>query len=313
MEVQKIVQAHSARPSLIDVQAFAEVSHYDRMKEILTIGGPPCYDFYNLSDDSRPLSEPSTPATGRVLPLLTFHTLDARPSVIAFPPDVFARGMRQLHETGYRTLSLVDAAERVRQRASFPTQSFVVTFDDGYQTMYQSAFPTLQRYGMTATVFLTVGSKGRGRGRGRLPSLESRSMLSWDEVREMHRAGITFGAHTCTHPDLTQLSSDQARTEVADSKNIIEDALGSQIACFAYPYGRHDARVRELVRAHFICACSDKLGLIRPHSDPYALERVDAYYLRTARLFDVMLTPLFPWYVRIRSVPRRIRRAFRFR
>jgi peptidoglycan/xylan/chitin deacetylase (PgdA/CDA1 family) len=266
-----------------------------------------------LSDDSGPLPEPSTVATDRSLPLLTFHTLAAQPSVIAFPPDVFDRGMRRLHEKGYRTLSLLDAANRVRQRASFPARSFVVTFDDGYQTMYQAAFPTLLRHGMTATVFLTVGNKGRGRLTGRLPSLESRSMLSWDEVREMHRAGITFGAHTCTHPDLTQLSSHQARMEVADSKDMIEDALGTRIACFAYPYGRYDARVRDLIRAHFLCACSDKLGLITSHSDPYALERVDAYYLRTARLFDVMGTSFFPSYVRIRSVPRRIRRAFRFR
>ena len=134
-------------------------------------------------------------------------------------------------------------------------------------------------------------------------------MLSWDEIREMQRHGIAFGAHSLTHPDLTRLPSDRVEAEICDSRTIIEDALGAAAACFAYPYGRYDYRSREIVRQHFACACSDKLGLTTRGSDLYALERVDAYYLRTDRLFNVMLTRLFPWYIVARSIPRRIRRA----
>ena len=272
------------------------------------------YDPRALPDDSAPVSGvPAVSATRRSLPVLTFHTVHDQPSVIAFPPDVFARGLRRLHERGYRALSLLDAADCLRRRASFPVRSFVMTFDDGYQTVYENAFPVLQRYGMSATVFLTVGSTQRGRTTGRLPSFESRSMLSWDEIREMQRAGVSFGAHTCTHRDLTRLPDHEVRAEIVDSKNMIEDALGGAVSTFAYPYGRYDARVADLVRPHFLCACSDTLGLITRRSDVYALERVDAYYLRTDRLFDVMVTPLFPWYVRMRSVPRRLRRAYRLR
>jgi peptidoglycan/xylan/chitin deacetylase (PgdA/CDA1 family) len=154
-------------------------------------------------------------------------------------------------------------------------------------------------------------------------------MLAWREMREMQHSGINFGAHTLTHPDLTRLPFDRVQAEVCDSKAIIEDALGAPVACFAYPYGRYDHRSREIAWQHFACACSDKLGLVAAGSDPYALERVDAYYLRTDRLFDpyalervdayylrtdrlfdVILTGLFPWYIRARSIPRRIRRAF---
>ena len=138
-------------------------------------------------------------------------------------------------------------------------------------------------------------------------------MLSWCQIREMHRRGIAFGAHTLTHPDMTRLPFDRMEAEVCDSKAIIEDTLGAPIACFAYPYGRHDERSRDVVRRHFACACSDRLGLITASSDSYAMERVDAYYLRTERLFAVMLTRWFPWYIRARSIPRRIRRAVQMR
>ena len=247
------------------------------------------------------------------LPILTFHALDDRPSVISFSPQVFRRGMARLYESGYQTLSLLEAVDYLHRAAPFPGRSFVITFDDGYQTVYDEAFPVLQRYGMSATVFLTVGEKETVKPAGRLPSLEGRSMLAWHEIQEMQRWGIDFGVHTLTHPDLTRLSFDQLETEVCDSKSIIEDALSVKAVSFAYPYGYYDRRSREIVRQHFACACSVKLGLITARSDLYTLERVDAYYLRTDRLFDVMLTRLFPWYIRVRSIPRRIRRVVQFR
>jgi len=249
------------------------------------------------------------------LPVLTFHALDSVdpagrwPSVISFSPRAFQRGMARLHEGGYRALGLPEVVACLRRGAPFPDRSFAVTFDDGYQTVYTEAIPVLQRYGLSATVFLTVGEKGPVNPSDRLPSLQGRTMLTWHEIGEMQQWGITFGAHTLTHPDLTRLSVDRVEAEVCDSKAIIEDALGAPVPCFAYPYGRYDKRSREIVRQHFACACSDRLGLITAGSDPYALERVDAYYLRTDRLFDVMLTGLFPWYIRGRSIPRRIWRA----
>ena len=138
-------------------------------------------------------------------------------------------------------------------------------------------------------------------------------MLSWPEIREMQRWGVTFGAHTLTHPDLTRASVDRIEAEVCTSKAILEDALGAPVTCFAYPFGRYDARSRTMVRQHFACACSDQLGLLTAGSDPYTLERLDAYYLRTDRLFALMGTRLFPWYVWARNIPRQLRRTLRQR
>jgi peptidoglycan/xylan/chitin deacetylase (PgdA/CDA1 family) len=242
-------------------------------------------------------------------PILTFHALDDRSSVISFPPRLFERGMRSLHDSGYRTLNLAELIEYLQRGVPFPQRSFALTFDDGYQSVYDHAFPILQRYGFSATVFLTVGDNGKRAESERLPFMCERSMLSWREIKEMHGCGITFGAHTLTHPDLTSLPSARVKIEVYDSKAIIEDALGIQVTCFAYPYGRYGNRTREIVRQHFACACSDKLDLVNGSSDLFALERVDAYYLRTERSFNVMSTRFFPWYIRARSLPRQIRRS----
>ena len=129
----------------------------------------------------------------------------------------------------------------------------------------------------------------------------------------MQQSGIDFGAHTLTHPDLTHLPLDRVKAEVCDGKAIIEDALSAPVPSFAYPYGRYNDQVRDMVREHFSCACSDELGLVRQGSDLYALQRVDAFYLRSDCLFSIMPTRYFPWYIRVCSVPRRVRRAFQGR
>lgn len=242
------------------------------------------------------------------LPVLTFHTLDDFSSVTSFPPKLFRFGLTLLHENGYRTISLLEVADCLRMKKSFPEKSFVMTFDDGYETVYQVAFPILQKYDMSATVFLTVGGEGTKKPEERLPPLEGRSMLNWHEIEEMNQWGIEFGAHTLTHPDLTQLSRDQMEKEICDSKKIIEKRLGKTVFCFAYPYGRYNEHVRKLVQQHFTCASSDRLGFVTPHSTPYTLERVDAYYLQSNPLFRLMLTRWFSGYIWACSIPRWIRR-----
>lgn len=248
---------------------------------------------------------------GLSLPILTFHALDDRVSVISCAPQVFREGMALLHSHGYRTVRLEEAVIALRHGRPFPARSFVVTFDDGYQSVYEAAFPVLQRYGMSATVFLAVGATPVPRSDGRLPSLEGRPMLSWPEIREMHQGGVAFGAHTLTHPDLTQLPAEAIRAEMAASKDCIENGLGTPVTSFAYPFGRYDARSHRMAQQYFNCACADTLGLLSARSDPYALERVDAYYVRTRRLFALTISDLFPWYVRARNVPRQFRRSIR--
>jgi peptidoglycan/xylan/chitin deacetylase (PgdA/CDA1 family) len=240
------------------------------------------------------------------LPILTFHALDDEPAVCALHPRVFRHGVERLREHGVRTLPLDALADGVRRGVDPPSAAVVLTFDDGYRSVYEQAFPILQDAGMTATVFLTVGP--RTAARDRLPPLEGRPMLDWTEIREMHRAGFAFGAHTLTHRDLSRLPTPEVESEMRVSKEIVEDRLGTGVACFAYPYGRHDARSRTLARALFACACSDALGLVSRWSDPWALERVDTYYLRTDRRFDVVLSRWLPYYLRALDVPRRLRR-----
>ena len=133
-------------------------------------------------------------------------------------------------------------------------------------------------------------------------------MLSWGEIRIMNDAGIDFGAHTMTHPDLTRISPEDVAREIVTSRDIIEHALGAPVTTFAYPYGRYDAGSLEIAAREFTCACSDELGLFTASSDLHAIPRVDAFYLRSERLFGLIGSPKLPLYILLRGIPRTIRR-----
>ncbi len=242
------------------------------------------------------------------LPILTFHAVDDTAAVISFSPKLFRRGLERLSQEGYRTITLMEATECIMRKEPFPDRSFVITFDDGYESVYSKALPVLRDLDFSATVFLTTGMNPTTRSDERLPSLERRLMLSWREIQEMQKYAIEFGAHTLTHPDLTKLSRQQIEFEISDSKKRIEDATGTQVSSFAYPFGRFDERSREIAQQYFACACSDRLGIAKAQSDRFALERVDAYYLRSEKVFDLLPTKFFSGYILSRSLPRRLRR-----
>lgn len=244
-------------------------------------------------------------------PILTFHALDFEPAVYSLAPHIFRHGMRRLHEQGYQTLDLEDVVTHLRDRRPFPPKTVAITFDDGYWSFYAEAFPVLQQYEMTATVFIATGDPRKGASEDRMPTLEGREMLGWSQIAEMARRGIRFGAHSMTHPDLRRLSTPHVSREILGSKEALEDRLGQPVTSFAYPFGLFDARSRAIVQEHFSVGVSDVLGFVEPASDPWTLERLDAYYLRTEPKFDAFFRPWFPAYIRARNLPRRLRRWVR--
>jgi peptidoglycan/xylan/chitin deacetylase (PgdA/CDA1 family) len=107
-------------------------------------------------------------------------------------------------------------------------------------------------------------------------------MMSWQEVREMHDQGMSFGAHTVTHPNLPNTSLDEAEREIRESKEIIEAHLQAPVLDFSYPNGRGSShltdQIKDIVRhAGFHSAVTSVAGGVELGQDPFALKRVGVY------------------------------------
>jgi peptidoglycan/xylan/chitin deacetylase (PgdA/CDA1 family) len=110
------------------------------------------------------------------------------------------------------------------------------------------------------------------------PDGSGRAMVR-DEVQALVRDGlITIGAHTMTHPILTELAPADCNREIAGSKEICEDLIGATTAGFAYPYGAINDCVRSAVTAAgFAFGVCSLRGPAGPGSDPMALPRIQIF------------------------------------
>jgi peptidoglycan/xylan/chitin deacetylase (PgdA/CDA1 family) len=108
---------------------------------------------------------------------------------------------------------------------------------------------------------------------------DRRIMMNWDEIREMHSAGMTIGAHTHSHYNLPSLDTSDVAHEVVASRRDIEEALQAPVEHFAYPNGRTDrhcdARVAKLVAvAGFESAVTSLSGPVSHRHSRYCIPRL---------------------------------------
>jgi peptidoglycan/xylan/chitin deacetylase (PgdA/CDA1 family) len=104
-------------------------------------------------------------------------------------------------------------------------------------------------------------------------------MLTWDEVREMQRLGMSMGAHTLTHPNLPSAGLIDATAEIVGAKRRLEQELGTEVTQFSYPNGGAETYYNEDLRravreAGYLGSATSRNGFAGPGSDPYALKRI---------------------------------------
>lgn len=214
-------------------------------------------------------------------PILLYHAVG--PAAEAAGPYVmpvtrFEAHMRWIRRLGYRAISL-DEFVRCQQQKQFPPpKSVVITLDDGYEDNYLHAYPVLHRHDTPATIFLVSNTVGRGNDWNSKGALAGRPMLSWEQVRKMSADGISFGAHSKSHPKLTEIHPDEAAAEITGSRAEIERELGEPVSAFAYPYGIHDEAVRDLAgQAGYQAACTVDPGLNGLATSPFSLSRAEIW------------------------------------
>ena len=233
--------------------------------------------------------------------VLAYHSVHpTRRGPLTVRPTEFERQVEFLAAHGFENVPLDAKLQAVSGDGAADSRQVVFTFDDGYEDNLTYAQPILQRHGFTATVFVVTGLAGTDDVLEPHLSLaryggarDEYRMLSWDQVRQLADMQWTIGSHTVSHPWLTTVDRERVRTEVAASKDAIEQQIQRPVEFFCYPAGRvSETAIEEVRRAGY------RGGVVTPFEPgcaetPYTLWRSGIYAHDTLVTFRMKISRAF--------------------
>ncbi len=215
-------------------------------------------------------------ARGPGIRILMYHRVtDEIEDRLSVSPAAFKKQMDLLDAAEYRVMTLTQALSAETGRGSLP--AVVITFDDGYQDFYRIVFPILRERNYPAAIFVVPDFID---GKIILPRYRNlkgdSSSVSWEMLREMRGEGITVGAHSVTHRELTGLDCREMEREINGSADIIEKRLGKRPEWFSYPRGKYSPSLSRMVEAGgYKGAVTVRPGTNRVPCDYFTLRRTE--------------------------------------
>jgi len=186
--------------------------------------------------------------------VLCYHRIGGPPElgVTRFGVSTFAKQMQALAKAGWRTLTLEQFQAQIpTPRAALPAphSALLLSFDDGYASLAQHAYPVLADLGFTAITFLVTDFVGRENTWDVRYTWRRVQHLDWSTIDRWAARGFEFGSHTATHPRLTWLGDLAATEELARSRATLVERLGRGAGrALAFPFGATDPHLRALAR-----------------------------------------------------------------
>lgn len=190
------------------------------------------------------------------LPVLMYHHLDENPANdMTVSPETFRSQMRALKAAGFTAVTLQEIADYVNAGAALPDKPVLITFDDGYASVYESAYPVLAELGMHGAVFCVGATFGsdvyKDTGEPIIPHFGK------DAAAEMVRSGVMdVQSHTWDLHQAAQFEQGTARISVSPlpdekeadylavlendiriSRTRLEEITGEPVFALAYPGG----------------------------------------------------------------------------
>jgi peptidoglycan/xylan/chitin deacetylase (PgdA/CDA1 family) len=227
--------------------------------------------------------------------ILAYHAISPTwPAALSIEPERLDAQLAALTAMGYRATTFTEAVTKP------PAQrTLAVTFDDGFRSIIELALPILERHNMVGTAFIPTAYIGPD-GTARWPGIDrwiggphepELALMSWADVDRLQQAGWEIGSHTVSHPSLTRLADGALHEELAESRRVCEERLGTRCAAVAYPYGDVDRRVMDAARAcGYLAAAALPERIHRTHR--FRWPRVGIWHNDPERVFAAKLSPL---------------------
>lgn len=196
--------------------------------------------------------------------VLTYHHLDPAESSVTITPERFKAHLEALANNGFHVISAEDFIDFLQKKKNVPSNAVVITFDDGYESVYRYAYPILKSEGMTATVFLIVSYIEDGTSR-------QPPILNWQQIMEMHHDGFSFYSHSYNSHESVMIKGKESsqlttklfiqsakrletdneyktrvRNDLIKADDILNGKLGNKLNLLCLPHGQYNQAVVDI-------------------------------------------------------------------
>lgn len=202
--------------------------------------------------------------------------------------EKFQEHMDILYKNGYHTVGLDELERFVKGEIDLPKRSVLITFDDGYKSNYEYAYPILKKYGFKAAIFLISGWNT-----DEIASFDANELqyLSWAEI-ENSRDVFEYASHT---HDLHSLSENNQGYLITEPADVIRQDLETSMEILdtvylAYPYGHYNEETLKMLEGlGYRMAFTIEAGRVKPGDPLLELNRYSVFPYTSLRDFKHMV------------------------
>lgn len=195
---------------------------------------------------------------------------DTPPSTSISPAD-FRLHLEYLRDNGFNVIPLDTMLDSITAGQELPEKAVAITFDDGYISIYDTAFPMLREFNFPFTLFLSTGPINNSQP----------GYINWEQIKEMSAAGVIIANHMVEHPYMLERienESDQdwierLRAELLQAENDIEIHTGQSHKYLAYPFGEFDKAIKQMVAEMGFIGLAQNSGAVNKSTDLLAIPR----------------------------------------
>ena len=211
----------------------------------------------------------NTLAKDNAVILLYHHVSNNTPKVTSVSPDTFRHHMQYLADN-HNVLPLEQVIVALQKKQPLPDKTVVITFDDGYDNIYDNAHPILKEFAFPYTIFVTPPLIGK-----------TNYQLNWQQVKRMASENASFANHGKQHNHLLSKNTEESQQDwlnrtmqdIEDAEEMLEKNIGYSLKYFAYPYGEFDKYLKAQLSAQGHVGFAQHSGAIASYSDFSALPR----------------------------------------
>lgn len=226
---------------------------------------------------------------GRKIPLfvLCYHSFDDSGWFYSVQKEELEKQINFLLNSGYKAISMTDVYSYLVIGQKIPKYSFVVTIDDGYESV-ERVSKFLNSKKIQPTLFVISDSERVNRHE----LSHEEKLLSKEQILEMQKMGWELGSHTKTHPSLLSVTDGDLEKEVSGSKKELENEFKCRINGIAYPKGNWNEEVKLAAKnAGYSYGVTMDDGFIVPATDVLLIPRIGINNTHSLWEFKMLLSP----------------------